>query len=89
MAHNNAVVVLDDQMPLDKALKQLKKALSMNGTSGDLKRREHYVKPSLARRMKSKRARAKLAKQARRKSELSESMELQMKERIQQRKGVI
>jgi ribosomal protein S21 len=76
-------------MPLEKALKQLKKALTMNGTTGALKRREHYVKPSLARRRKSLRARAKIAKQARRKSELSESMELQMKERIQQRKGVI
>jgi ribosomal protein S21 len=62
----NAVVVLDDRMPLDKALKQLKKALAMNGTSGDLKRREHYVKPSLARRRKSLRARAKIAKAARR-----------------------
>lgn len=85
----NAVVVLGDMMPLDKALSKLKKLLAMNGTSGDLKRRECYVKPSLARRRKSLRARAKIAKAARRRSELSESMELQMKERIQQRKGVI
>lgn len=64
---DNAVVVLDDRMPLDRALVKLKKALSMNGTTGELRRREHYVKPSLRRRMKQQRARAKIAKAARRK----------------------
>jgi ribosomal protein S21 len=63
----NAIVVLDDMTPLDKALSKLKKLLAMNGTSGDLKRREHYVKPSLKRRMKSVRASAKIAKALRRK----------------------
>jgi ribosomal protein S21 len=65
MAHN-ALVVLDDRTPLDRALTKLKRELAMTGTTAELKRRAHYVKPSLARRMKSTRARVKLAKAARR-----------------------
>jgi ribosomal protein S21 len=63
----NVIVVIDDRMPLERALVKLKKALAMNGTFAAMKRHEHYVKPSLARRRKSLRARAKLAKFARRK----------------------
>jgi ribosomal protein S21 len=61
MAHN-ALVILTDQMPLDRALVKLKKTLSMNGTTGTLRQREHYVKPSVRKRMKSKRARVKAEK---------------------------
>jgi small subunit ribosomal protein S21 len=65
MAHN-ALVVLDDRMPLDRALTKLKRDLAMSGTAAELKRRAHYIKPGERRRLKSQRARAKLAKTARR-----------------------
>ena len=85
----NAIVVLDNMTPLDRALTKLKKALAMNGSFREQQAHAFYLKPGERKRLKSKRARAKIAKAARRRSELSESMELQMKERIQQRKGVI
>jgi ribosomal protein S21 len=62
----NVIVVIDDRMPLERGLVKLKKALAMNGTFAAMKRHEHYVKPSLARRRKSLRARVKIAKASRR-----------------------
>jgi ribosomal protein S21 len=65
MAHN-ALVVLDDRTPLDRALTKLRKELAMTGAAAELKRRAHYVKLGERRRLKSKRARVKVAKAARR-----------------------
>jgi ribosomal protein S21 len=62
----NAVVVLGDMMPLDRALSQLKKALAMNGSFREQQAHAFYLKPGERKRLKSKRARAKVAKAARR-----------------------
>jgi len=88
MATNCLVIARPDE-PIDGALKRLKNTMLKQGLFKEIQKRNFYEKPSIRKRHKSKVARTKRAKALRRKGEMSESMELQMKERIQQRKGVI
>jgi small subunit ribosomal protein S21 len=54
------VVVLDNQ--IKAALKQLKKQLLKDGLFQEMKRRQHYEKPSVKRKRKSAQARKKQRK---------------------------
>ncbi|MEX2222661.1 MAG: 30S ribosomal protein S21 [Candidatus Rokuibacteriota bacterium] len=60
--HTGTLAPYFDEFTLDKALRQLKKSMAMNGAHREIKRQAHYVKPSEARRMKSELARAKARK---------------------------
>jgi small subunit ribosomal protein S21 len=60
---------LSDTDRLDWALKSFKKMMQKAGILGELRRRRHYTKPSVARQLKSKaaqRARHKAARAAKR-----------------------
>ena len=85
----NCLVIVGRDELAESALKRLKNTMVKRGLFKEIQKRNFYEKPSIRKRRKSKVARAKRAKALRRKGEMSESMELQMKERIQQRKGVI
>lgn len=58
-----------DEEPIDKLLRILKKQIEKAGLMQDLRKREYFVKPSVAKTMKSraarKRARKEKAKRAR------------------------
>ena len=54
------IVVFDNQV--DAALKQLKKQMLKDGLFQEMKRREHYEKPSVKRKRKSAQARKKRRK---------------------------
>ena len=54
------IVVFDN--PVDAALKQLKKQMLKDGLFQEMKRREHYEKPSVKRKRKSAQARKKRRK---------------------------
>lgn len=60
------IVVFDNQV--DAALKQLKKQMLKDGLFQEMKRREHYEKPSVKRKQKQARARKKLRKAMKRDS---------------------
>ena len=60
------IVVFDNQV--DAALKQLKKQMLKDGLFQEMKRREHYEKPSVKRKRKQALARKKLRKAMKRDS---------------------
>jgi small subunit ribosomal protein S21 len=51
---------------LEKALRDLKKKLAMNGVFRDIKKQRYYVKPSVKKKLKQKEAQKQRAKTARR-----------------------
>ena len=58
------VKVINNQ--LEKALRDLKKKLAMNGVFRDIKKQRYYVKPSVKKKLKQKEAQKQRAKAARR-----------------------
>jgi small subunit ribosomal protein S21 len=64
-AVTNAVVILTPGMDVEQACKRLKKALTMNGTMKEMKKRAAYLKPSVKRRRKQAEARKRERKAAR------------------------
>jgi small subunit ribosomal protein S21 len=52
-----------DDEPVDKLIRILKKQIEKAGLMQDLRKREHYVKPSAARVIKSRTARKRAAKE--------------------------
>ncbi|AXA36914.1 MAG: 30S ribosomal protein S21 [Candidatus Hydrogenedentota bacterium] len=54
-----SVVVVEQNEPIDKALKRFKKECQKAGILSELRRREHYEKPSVRRRRKIEAARRK------------------------------
>ncbi|MCX7624601.1 MAG: 30S ribosomal protein S21 [Candidatus Sumerlaeaceae bacterium] len=54
-----AVVTVDQNEPIDKVLKRFKKECQKAGILSELRRREHYEKPSVRRRRKIEAARRK------------------------------
>jgi ribosomal protein S21 len=67
MATNVLVWVRDGDVA--RALKDLKKHMIKSGTQRDMKRHDYYLKPSFALRLKSKVARSKARKAAKRVAE--------------------
>ena len=51
---------------LEKALRDLKKKLAMNGVFRDIKKQRYYVKPSVKKKLKQKEAQKQRVKAARR-----------------------
>jgi small subunit ribosomal protein S21 len=52
-------VIVDDNEPIDKALKRFKKECQKSGIPMELRRREHYEKPSVKRKRKVEAAKRK------------------------------
>ena len=52
-----AVVRVKENETLDSALRRFKKSCSRDGTLSELRKREHYEKPSVKRKKKSEAAR--------------------------------
>jgi small subunit ribosomal protein S21 len=52
-------VVLEENEPIDKALKRFKKECQKSGIPAELRRREHYEKPSVRKKRKIEAARRK------------------------------
>lgn len=52
-----ARVVVKENEQLDDALRRFKRQVSRNGTLLEVRKREYYVKPGIARRLKSEAAR--------------------------------
>ena len=57
-----ASVIVNPNLPITVALAKFKKAVEQEGIMRELKKREHHVKPSVAKREKSREARANLKK---------------------------
>jgi small subunit ribosomal protein S21 len=55
-----ALVTLEEGEPIDKALKRFKKECQKEGIPAEVRRREHYEKPSEKRKRKEEAARRKL-----------------------------
>ncbi len=53
------VVILEENEPIDRALKRFKKECQKSGVPAELRRREHYEKPSVRRKRKIEAARRK------------------------------
>jgi ribosomal protein S21 len=62
----NVEILLDDFSDIDHALRQLKKRTQAAGLWQDMKRHEEYLPPSVRRRNKSAKARAKVRKNLKR-----------------------
>lgn len=58
------VVVREDE-PFDKALKRFRQSCQQSGLMTEIKKRQHYEKPSVRRKKKSERARKRLMKKMR------------------------
>ena len=56
-------VIVRDKEPFEKALKRFKKACEKAGIMSDMKRNQHYEKPSECRKRKLNAARRKIRKQ--------------------------
>ena len=52
-------VIVDENEPIDKALKRFKKECQKSGIPMELRRREHYEKPSVKRKRKVEAAKRK------------------------------
>lgn len=50
-------VVVKENEGLDDALRRFKRQVSRNGTLAEARKREHYIKPGVRRRLKSEAAR--------------------------------
>ncbi len=53
------IVVVEENEPIDRALKRFKKECQKSGIPAELRRREHYEKPSVRRKRKIEAARRK------------------------------
>lgn len=53
------VVTVEENEPIDKALKRFKKECQKSGIPAELRRREHYEKPSVRKKRKIEAARRK------------------------------
>lgn len=60
------VVVRFDDEPIDKLLRVFKKQVERAGLMYDIKKREHYLKPSVKKVLKSREARRRAAKDKKR-----------------------
>ena len=58
-----AKVIVKENEQLDDALRRFKRQVSRTGTLAEARKREFYVKPGLARKMKSEAARKNKGKQ--------------------------
>ncbi len=54
------VVFVEDNEPIDRVLKRFKKECQKSGIPAELRRREHYEKPSVRRKRKVEAARRKM-----------------------------
>ena len=52
-----AKVVVKDNEQLEDAMRRFKRQVTRNGTLMEVKKREYYIKPGLARKLKSEAAR--------------------------------
>lgn len=50
-------IIVKENETLDDALRRFKRQVSRNGTLAEARKREYYVKPGVARRLKSEEAR--------------------------------
>jgi len=53
------IVVVEENEPIDRALKRFKKECQKSGVPAELRRREHYEKPSVRKKRKIEAARRK------------------------------
>jgi small subunit ribosomal protein S21 len=60
MSHHNALIVIDDTMPVERALATLKKNLLKDGLFKEMQKRAFYEKPSIKKRRKQTAARKKI-----------------------------
>ncbi len=58
-------VIVGENESLENALKRFKRKVQKDGIIADMKRKEEYVKPSVARKLKSANARKRARKEAR------------------------
>ena len=58
-------VIVGENESLENALKRFKRKVKKDGIIADMKRKEEYVKPSVARKLKSANARKRARKEAR------------------------
>jgi len=58
-------VIVGENERLENALKRFKRKVQKDGIIADMKRKEEYVKPSVARKLKSANARKRAHKEAR------------------------
>ena len=58
-------VIVGENESLENALKRFKRKVQKDGILADMKRKEEYVKPSVARKLKSENARKRARKEAR------------------------
>ena len=68
-----AEVKVRDGEPIDKVLRIFKKQVEKDGIIGDVKKNEHYEKPSIKRKKKSIAARKRRIKQLRKLGQLRDS----------------
>ncbi len=61
-------VTVEKDEPLEVALKRFKRRVEEAGIISEIKRREHYEKPSVRRKKKAEAARKKMAKATRKRS---------------------
>jgi len=59
---NMAQVIVRDNESLENALKRFKRSCAKDGLMGEIRKREHYEKPSVKRKKKSEAARKKAKK---------------------------
>jgi small subunit ribosomal protein S21 len=64
MSHQNALITLNDTMPLERALTTLKKNLLKDGIFKEMQKRAFYEKPSIKKRRKQIAARKRVRKNA-------------------------
>lgn len=58
-------VIVGENESLENALKRFKRKVQKDGIIADMKKKEEYVKPSVARKLKSENARKRARKEAR------------------------
>lgn len=58
-------IIVGENESLENALKRFKRRVQKDGIMADMKRKEEYVKPSVARKLKSENARKRARKEAR------------------------
>jgi len=56
-------ITVEENEPLDKALKRFKKACQKSGILAEIRKREHYEKPSVKKKRKMEAARRKMRRQ--------------------------
>ncbi len=66
---NGVCVYVDDNFPMEKAIRKFKKLCEKHGIFDDIKRQEYYMSKSTKRRHKSKEARKRAFREARKSTE--------------------